>query len=177
MLNTLKNILSPDPLHAQAHEAYVMLVSQARKPMFYRDWQVPDSIDGRFDMIVLHMYLVLARCQEEERDARAAAFARTLSETFFSDMDRSLREMGASDTGVGKRVKNMAQAFYGRMKAYEYATTTVELQEALRRNVWRDHPPADASVAALASYIERNKEYLRDQLVHMLGDGRITFRD
>src|SRR5260370_325170 len=110
MLSALKSLLTPSPLHQQPHTAYLRIVAQSRHPIFYSTWQVEDSIDGRFDVIVLHMFLVLSRCEED------AAFCRMLSEIFFSDMDRSLREMGVGDTGVGIRVKKMAQAFYGRLK-------------------------------------------------------------
>ena len=132
--------------------------------MFYTDWQVPDTLDGRFDIIVLHMFLVLSAVEKN------AEFCRALSELFFADMDRSLREMGVGDTGVGIRVKNMAQAFYGRLKAYGKQAIGDEtaLAEALRRNVWRDQPVADEAVTALAAYMRRNYQSLRAQPVRSL---------
>src|SRR5690606_24967170 len=109
--------------HQQAQDIYLQIVSQARQPVFYRDWQVEDSIDGRFDVIVLHLFLVLFRCEEEKSRPEVSLFMRDLAEAFFADMDRSIREMGVSDTGVGKRVKAMAQASYGRMQSYRRAVT------------------------------------------------------
>ncbi len=144
----------------------VSATCQSRLPVFYRDWQVADTMDGRFDIIVLHLFLVLSALEEEKE------FARALTETFFSDMDRSLREMGAGDTGVGIRDKNMAQAFYGRLKAYGDAAT---LEEALRRNVWREKPVKPESVASLADYMRRNREALQTQSPEALMQGEIIF--
>src|SRR5271156_4707651 len=98
MLTAIKHIFTPHPSKQQAHDAYLAIVAQSRDPVFYTDWHVPDTLDGRFDVIVLHMFLALTA---HEKDAE---FCRALSEFFFADMDRSLREMGVGDTGVGKRV-------------------------------------------------------------------------
>ncbi len=152
MLQSLKRLFTPDPLKQSAHDAYVHIVTQARQPVFYKDWHVPDTLDGRFDVIVLHLFLVLA-VHEKEKD-----FCRHLTELFFADMDRSLREMGASDTGVGIRVKNMAQAFYGRLAAYaETIDNETLLGEAIVRNVWREKPVGAEDAAALAGYMQRNR--------------------
>lgn len=168
MIATLKSLFSPSPAKQQAHDAYVAIVAQARRPVFYADWQVADTVDGRFDIIILHLFLMLARCESK------VEFCRALSEVFFSDMDRSLREMGASDTGVGKRVKNMAQAFYGRLNAYrESIDDEAALAEALARNVWREQPSAGA--LPLAQYIRRNRDALQTQSSDALMQGRITF--
>ena len=87
MLSALKQIFSPSASRQRAHDAYLRIVAQARQPVFYRDWQVEDSLDGRFDMIVLHLYLVLARC-EGAASEEARQFHQSLSEVFFADMDR-----------------------------------------------------------------------------------------
>ncbi|MDE3017072.1 MAG: ubiquinol-cytochrome C chaperone [Pseudomonadota bacterium] len=152
----LKCFFSPSTHQQQARRIYAQIVAAARQAVFYKDWQVPDTLDGRFDMLVLHLYLVLDACGKHRE------FCRDLSEAFFSDMDRSLREMGVSDTGVGKRIKAMAQAFYGRQAAYaEAGSDEKKLMEALRRNVWREKPAAGEAVAALAGYMRRNAGALR----------------
>ncbi|MDE3060144.1 MAG: ubiquinol-cytochrome C chaperone family protein [Pseudomonadota bacterium] len=121
-------------------------------------------------MIVLHLFFVISCCQESPE------FCRQLSETFFADMDRSLREMGVGDTGVGHRVKNMAQAFYGRLKAYENAGADAEKwQEALKRNVLREKPVSDESIAALAEYALKNRQLLQAQPAAALSQGKIAF--
>jgi cytochrome b pre-mRNA-processing protein 3 len=114
MLNRLFRRKASDPVARRLYEA---IVAQARRPEFYRDWGVPDSLDGRFDMIALHGFLVLHRLKRDHE--ATAALAQNLFDTLFLDMDRALRELGAGDLGVGKRVKAMARGFYGRVAAYE----------------------------------------------------------
>ena len=172
MLSALKRLFLPDPAHYRAHEAYKQLVTQARQPVFYEAWQVEDTLDGRFDIILLHLYLLISRCEKEAQHPEAPLFIRALSEIFFADMDRSLREMGAGDTGVGKRIKNMVQAFYGRLKAYK---DTPSLAEALRRNVYRERPVTEEAIALLVDYVERNHAALCKQPLHLLMQGNIQF--
>lgn len=158
MLAALKNWLSPSPIRVRAHECYVHITQQSRRSVFYADWQVPDTLDGRFDIIVLHLCLVLERLGDTRADEELGEFSRYLQECFFADMDRSLREMGVSDTGVGKRVKKMAEAFYGRQQSYGNEAV---LAEALKRNVYRDESVDAATLAALEAYVVRNRNHLR----------------
>jgi len=174
--SSLKRLFTPDASTQQAHQAYVQIVAQARKPVFYADWQVPDTLDGRFDIILLHLFLVVSRCEAE--GSHTQRFIRHLSEVFFADMDRSLREMGASDTGVGLRIKNMAQAFYGRLKAYGSAIgDEAALVEALQRNAYREQPVPGHAIKALAAYVRRNHQALQAQSVEALIQGNIIFAD
>ena len=113
---------------------YDAIVRQARQPVFYTRLGICDSLDGRFDMIVLHVVLV-CKALQAGRGAREAA--QDLFDLFFQDMEQNLREMGAADIGVGKRIKKMARAFYGRAAAYGDALgndTDTALAEALERN-------------------------------------------
>lgn len=142
-----------------ADPLYASIVAQARQPVFYLDFAVADTLDGRFDMIVLHLALVIARLKEGDEAARGAA--RDVAETFFADMDRSLREMGIADLKVPKKVREMANAFYGRLTAYEEALATEgadRLAEALNRNIYagENHPCA----AALAGYVRDSADRL-----------------
>ena len=172
MLSTLKQIFSPPLVKQQAFETYGKIVTQSRREVFYKDWQIEDMLDGRFDVIVLHLFLVISRC-EQESSPETQSFIRHLSETFFSDMDRSLREMGASDTGVGIRVKKMAQAFYGRLKAYSDSIgDELALAEALKRNIYREKA---LDAAALAAYMQRNHAALRQQPLDAIMQGNIVF--
>jgi cytochrome b pre-mRNA-processing protein 3 len=166
----LKQLFSPSQASQYAHAAYLAVVVQSRNPVFYSGWNVPDTVDGRFDIIVLHLFLVLAVC-EGDKD-----FSQVLTELFFADMDRSLREMGVGDTGIGRRVQAMAQAFYGRLKAYEESVGKEgALEDAMRRNVWREQPAPDASVNALADYTRRNYQSLRTQPLDAVLHGHIEF--
>src|ERR1700761_506939 len=91
-------------------DVYSAIVAQSRQPRFYAEWGVPDTVTGRFDMISLHLALVLRRLGTE-RDAKV--FSQALFDLFFKDMDRSLREMGAGDLAVPKKIRKMGEIFYG----------------------------------------------------------------
>lgn len=176
MIAALKRFFTPDPTREYAHHAYVAIVNQARRPEFFSQWQVPDTIDGRFDVILLHVSLVIARIEQESQDLAAKHFVRTLSEVFFSDMDRSLREMGASDTGVGKRISKIAQAFYGRLKAYSDALSASSgLGDAVVRNIYREQAPDAAVVAQWESYCQHNIAQLQSQSLDAIMSGQIQF--
>lgn len=173
MLSTLKKFFSPDPHVEAAHAAYTALVSQARREFFYVDAGVPDTLDGRFDVIILHMFIATQRLKND-----APEFTRALWEVFFSDMDRSLREIGASDTGIGKRIKKIAMAFYGRMDAYGDALENdAAFKEAIARNLYRDEATDDAKLAFIADYARRTIAHLRTQDTQALASGNINFID
>jgi cytochrome b pre-mRNA-processing protein 3 len=136
-------------------------VAQARLPGFYRDFGVPDTLDGRFDMIVLHAFLALHRLK---RDGQAQGpVGQALFDLMFADMDASLREIGVGDLSVGKKVKRMATGFYGRVAAYDEglaSTGDTALEEALGRNLYGTVKPAPAHVAAMARYMRRQVAFL-----------------
>lgn len=153
MLSALKSFFSPSPLLEEAHALYVQIVARARDPKFYTDFGVPDTLDGRFDLIALHLSFELYRLRAQPQTGE---LMRALQEVFFADMDRSLREMGVSDTGVGKRIKKMTQAFYGRLQVYEIALQNSDsLREALLRNLYRGGDVNPARVDGLISYLSR----------------------
>src|SRR5215469_816289 len=114
-----------------ASKLYQKLVETARNPWFYQDGGVADSLDGRFDMIALHAWLVMDRLSAQGKPGQD--LAQRLFDFMFRDLDRSLREMGVGDIGVPKRIKAMIQAFYGRAKAY----SNDDLEAALARNLYR----------------------------------------
>ena len=100
-------------------KVYDHLVMQARLPIFYQSYHVADTLSGRFDMIVLHTFLFFHRLKGE--DSVAKEFGQEVFDTFFEDMDRSLRELGVGYQAVPKRIKKMGEAFYGRISAYDAA--------------------------------------------------------
>jgi len=147
---------------------YRSAIQQARLPYFYSDLAVEDSVDGRFDLLTLHVYLILRRLRGAVDSAEAAALGQDLFDLMFADMDRNLRDMGVSDLRVGKRVKAMAQAFYGRVAAYDQALDEGggdALRTALARNVYRaDEAEAPVPMAArLADYVARCESALAAQ--------------
>lgn len=127
---------------------YTGLVTAAREPFHYARLGVPDTLDGRFDLIALYAGLTIRRLQRA--GGRGPRVAQALFDAMFSDMDISLREMGVGDLGVPKRVREMWEAFHGRALAYGAALDAGDaaaLAAALRRNVWRgqDMPAGDGS--------------------------------
>ncbi len=158
-----------------AGKLYLGVVAQARDPVFYAEMGVPDTVDGRFDMIALHAWLVMRRLKPES--GAAARLSQALFDVLFDDMDRSLRESGAGDLGVGRRVKTMAKAFYGRVAAYDegLAGSDDVLAAALGRNLYRGADPGAARLAAVAGYIRCEAAALEAQHLEDLLGGRVTF--
>ena len=155
---------------------FASIVAQARRPEFYRDHSVPDTLDGRFDMIALHVFLVLRRLKVEGPAARPLAAG--LVDRLFADLDRSLREMGAGDLGVGRRVKTMAKAFYGRVAAYEAALVSPEdgaLNGALARNLYGTVAPLPDAVATIARHVRNEAASLARQPLAAFEAGRVAF--
>lgn len=122
------------------------LVARAREPVFFRDFAIPDTMDGRFDLMVLHVSLVLERLKA----AGMGDVAQALTDEIFVSFDEALREQGTGDMGMGRRMKAMASAFHGRLKAYGEARDAAALGQALARNIFRG---AAADTAALADYV------------------------
>ncbi len=157
-----------------AGAAYAAVVAQARLPAFYRALGVPDTLDGKFELIALHTFLVLRRLK---REPAGRAMSQALTDRLFDDLDRSLREMGAGDLGVGRRVKAMARALYGRIAAYEaeLATGGGGLVAALERNLYGTATPGRPAIEAMATYLRREAAFLAAADVAEIAAGRIAF--
>lgn len=123
---------------------YDGVIVRARAPHWYEAGGVPDTIDGRFDMIAAILSLVLLRL---ERDPAAATASARLTERFVADMDGQLRESGVGDIGVGKHMGKMMAMLGGRLGAYREGLATGTLDPALRRNLYRGVTPDAASLA------------------------------
>lgn len=141
----------------RAVSCYEALVCQARHPWFYDILAVPDTLDGRFEMICLHVALLLHRLRDVPLTDPAFScvrdFGQSLYDRMFADFDASLREMAVSDLGVGKRVKDMVKAFHGRLNAYgDGLEGRQDLAEALGRNVYGTVAGASPHAKTLAEY-------------------------
>lgn len=164
-----------------AHGLYSALVVQARAPAFYALGGVPDSVDGRFDMIALHTFLVVRRLSGADATPDEAGLSQALFDLMFADMDRNLREMGVGDLGVGKKIRVMVSAFYGRAKAYEdgLAASVSDvpdlLVDALRRNLYRGTPPSEWQIEQVASYMRNVVDRLAAQDSAALLRGEVIF--
>jgi cytochrome b pre-mRNA-processing protein 3 len=131
------------PLAPTIDALYGGIVAQARLPVFYAGFGVPDTVDGRFDLVVLHLVLVLGRLRlaagQQSSDRLAQELGQGLFDTFCRDMDNNLREMGVGDLSVPKQMKRLGEAFYGRQQAYDAALGNDDeaaLTAAIARNVF-----------------------------------------
>jgi cytochrome b pre-mRNA-processing protein 3 len=156
---------------------YGMIVAQARLPIFYRDYAVPDTVNSRFDMVVLHLSLFLHRLRSEPR---LKALGQAVFDVFCADMDGNLREIGIGDLSVPKEMRRIGAAFYGRIQAYWGALASEkasDLTDALLRNVYSAVPAEAASVGRLAAYIQVAVGHLAKQEASEFASGEITFPD
>ncbi len=175
-----KGLFKESPHASAARELYMRIVEQSRQPAFYRHCAVPDTLDGRFDLIALHAFLVLHRLREEGAKAKTdgvKAFSQELFNAMFADMDRGLRDLGSSDVRTPKRVTAMVAAFYGRAKAYEDGLSDPGsgLAEAMQRNLFRAVEVAEAPSRMMADYVRREASALAQQDLPELISGRVSF--
>ena len=124
---------------------YRKTLEASRNPQLYLRFEVADTLDGRFDMLCLHVGLVMRRLKAAS-EAQSAAFSQNLFDIFFGDMDLTLREMGVGDLGVAKRVRQMSEAYMGRLTTYSRFLDAGDIEglaEALARNISRDEKVRD----------------------------------
>lgn len=137
------------PEERRAQDMYITLAHQSRNPFFFMQCEVPDTLDGRFEILVLHLFLA---------SENSAELSQLLLEAFFTDMDRSLREMGVGDTGIGKRIQAMSEAAFGRLKSYKESWhNDVFLTESLQRNLYRGAPVSPDSLEKMKTYMRQWK--------------------
>lgn len=158
-----------------AYELHTAIVHASRRPVFYESFAVPDSLDGRFDLLCLFASLVLRRLRTHDDK-----LAQNLFDAIFAQLDLNLREMGVGDLGVPKKIKKMAKALYGRMSAYEagFVLGNEELEQALRRNLYATltdvgtlHP---VIVQSMVLYCRQVADALDSQSLEALQRGQIT---
>jgi cytochrome b pre-mRNA-processing protein 3 len=132
-----------------AERLLATLVARARAPIFFRELGVADTVDGRFDLIALHASLLLERLEAAGRRDLSQA----LIDKIFTSFDEGLRDLGAGDIGIGKRIQKMADAFYGRMQAYAEARDEAALATAIKRNVFREALGHEDAAHVVAQYV------------------------
>jgi cytochrome b pre-mRNA-processing protein 3 len=155
--------------------AYRRVVEQARRPVFFTDYGVPDTLDGRFELICLHAFLYLHRLKPDR--PQASSFSQSFFNRMFADFDRSLREIGVGDLSVGKQVKHMARAFYGRILSYEagLAGDDAALAAALARNLFGTVVAPASAAAEMAAYVREVVRGLLSQPAAELLAGQVFF--
>jgi cytochrome b pre-mRNA-processing protein 3 len=154
---------------------YRAVVAQARRPEFFAAMGVPDTLDGRFELICLHAFLFLRRLKGESPPA--SAFGQRFFDVMFADFDRSLREIGTGDLSVGRQVKRMAEAFYGRIRAYEegLAADDAALAAGLARNLYGTATATPVQIERIVAYLRREATNLASQPTAALLAGRVGF--
>ncbi len=164
-------------LIAVADKLYAAAVGQARSPGFYRDLGVPDSLDGRFELISLHVFLLLDRLRHGDKRAREVGQA--VFDAMFADMDSCLRELGVGDLGVGRKVKKMAEGLNGRAQTYAAALDEADdaaLDAALARNVYGTVDGGDPEDrAVVARYLRSERAALATANISDLANGTVSF--
>lgn len=158
-----------------AYSLYKKLVEQARHPTFYIELGVEDSIEGRFDLILLHLFLVDDRL--EQAGEQNVSLRRTLHEAMVTDLDRSFREIGVGDMSVGKEMKKVGNAWLGRHIAYSEAFAADDegqsLVKALAKNIYGDE--VNTHAAELAVYTRKAKQLLALADIETLVGGDLVF--
>lgn len=165
-----------NPNEATIAALYGAIVAQARTPAFYKGFAVPDTVLGRFDLVVLHAALLVFRLRGS---AAMLALGQGVFDAFCRDMDDNLREMGVSDIGVPRQMRKVGEAFYGRAKAYEAALAAdgdEALVAALIRNVYANGGEPIAA-ATLGAYVRAAAMVLAGQSDAALMRGEARFPD
>ncbi|WP_224702067.1 ubiquinol-cytochrome C chaperone family protein [Devosia aquimaris] len=172
ILSLFRKKSDPAPVYA----IYNAIVAQSRQPRFYADWQVPDTVTGRFDMISLHMALLFRRLRADSGPGKD--FSQAVFDLFFKDMDRSLREMGVGDLGVPKKIQKMGNLFFGLLAAINAAMDAQDplaLEGVLSRNVYDD--ASGDHVRALADYMIAQDRALAGQPAEAIIAGTLHFEE
>jgi len=164
----LKRLFRPHPSHEVGRTLYAAVVDQSRLPPLYERLAAPDTVEGRFELYTLHVVLLLDRLNAPEPDApepAAKAAAQALFDTYVKALDHALREMGVGDLSVGKKMRKLGEAFFGRVKSYHAAFAALPepgaLRDLLARTVYAE---ADAAQApALADYVVAQRAHLAAQ--------------
>lgn len=147
-MSILRRLFSRGDDRAPLRPLYAAIVARGREPAWYREGAVPDTLDGRFDMIAAVLAFVLIRLEAEDDAGRAPSTL--VTELFVDDMDGQLRQAGIGDIIVGKHIGKMMSALGGRITAYREAVDGGDLPAALARNLYRGAPPAPAALGYTA---------------------------
>jgi cytochrome b pre-mRNA-processing protein 3 len=172
----LDRLFRPRPAQATARKLYAAVVEQARSPALYLDHGAPDTVEGRFELYTLHVMLLLDRLRRQGDAARD--LSQGLFDVYVKALDDALREMGVGDLSVGKKMRKLGEAFYGRAKSYEAALAALpdaaDLTALLARTVYADAPSAPA--AAMATYVVAQRDHLAAVPLDEILGGKVKWR-
>lgn len=172
----LDRLFRPKPALMAGRALYAGVVQQARAPALYEGLGAPDTVEGRFEIYTLHVFLLLDRLRRQ--GAQASDTSQALFDAYVSSLDDALREMGVGDLSVGKKMRKLGEAFYGRVKSYESAfeslPDTAALNTLLTRTVYAG--VESSAPAKLADYVIDQRSALIDQPLEALLAGDVIWR-
>ncbi|ACG78073.1 conserved hypothetical protein [Phenylobacterium zucineum HLK1] len=171
----LRSLFKPRPARLAGRALYARVVEQSRTPALYADLGAPDTVEGRFEIYSLHVVLLLERLRGHGEGA--AEVSQALFDAYVKALDDALREMGVGDLSVGKKMRKLGEAFYGRGKNYQAALDALPdrgpLEAILRRTVYAD---ASDRSAELADYVLAQREALAANPLERLIEGHVDWR-
>lgn len=165
-----------NPYEQKANDVYGKALSHVRQSSFYEEYEVPDTLDGRFDLLILHAFLVVNRMNAE--DEQGHDFNQELFDAMFADIDQTLREIGIGDTGIPKHMRRMMRGFNGRMHTYAEALDSEKsLQQSLSRNLYGTHEDvSDQVLSKMAVYVLDNVSLLEKLSGEQVMNGQFSFK-
>jgi cytochrome b pre-mRNA-processing protein 3 len=172
----LDRFFRPRPAQSSGQKLYGGVVAQARTPRLYEAYGAPDTVEGRFELYTVHVFLLLDRLRGQ--GPQASETSQVLFDTYLSALDDALREMGVGDLSVGKKMRKLGEAFYGRVKSYETAFAslpdTAALEALLTRTVYEQGGAEHAG--ELAAYVVGQREALGAQSLDRLLAGDVLWK-
>jgi cytochrome b pre-mRNA-processing protein 3 len=171
----LQKLFRPRAARATGAALYEAVTRQARQPLFYADFGAPDTLEGRFELYTLHVILLVCRLKGEGPQANEVSQA--LFDAYLRALDDTLREMGVGDLSVGKKMRKLGEAFYGRAKAYDaaLASESPELEALIGRTLFADAPTGAAD--AMTGYVRRAFAGLASQPLSDLIAGQVIWAE
>lgn len=171
VIGLLKSLFSRDEGRDVLRPLYNAAIARARDPDWYMAGAVPDTLDGRFDMLAAIVSLIIIRIEDEGEAGKAPSVM--LTELFIDDMDGQLRQEGVGDVAVAKHLGHMVSALGGRLGAYRAGLAEASLDEALRRNLYRGDAPAAAALAHVSERLNQFHCALKTMTLAQLIEGEL----
>ena len=171
----LQRLFRPRSARATGAALFQAVTRQARQPVFYAELGVPDTVEGRFELYSLHVVLLVCRLKGE--GPQASEVSQAVFDAYLRSLDDALREMGVGDLSVGKKMRKLGEAFYGRAKAYDAAlgAPSDELSALIGRTLFADAPAGE--VAAMTDYVRRAFAALAEQSLESLLAGEARWAE
>jgi len=169
----LRTLFRTRPAVEAGRALLTQAASQGRNPVFYAAWGAPDTREGRFELLVLHVILLARRLKGQGE--QAAETAQALIDACFASLDVSLREMGTGDLSMSKKMKGLGQAFFGRAKAYEAALDALPKEDALEDLIGRTLFADDGAAQPFVRYVIAAEQALANQPTESLLTGKVDW--